>query len=102
MVDFNREVYGLLGLPFDAVTMSEAVNRVRRAASDRQRYFLSTPNLSFLISCLSEREFRDSVINSDLSVADGMPLVWMARLLGIPIRGRGPGWGLFEVLRGDP
>lgn len=101
MVDFNRDVYCLLGLPFDAVTMAEAVDRVRRAASDRQRCFLSTPNLSFLIGCLADRGFRDSVINCDLSVADGMPLVWMARLLGIPIRERVTGSGVFEALRCD-
>lgn len=101
MVDFNRDVYCLLGLPFDAVTMAEAVTRVRRATSDRQRYFLSTPNLSFLIGCLADSGFRDSVINSDLSVADGMPLVWMARLLGLPIRERVAGSGVFDALRGD-
>lgn len=101
MVDFNRDIHCLLGLPFDAVTMAGAVGRVRRAASDRQQCFLSTPNLSFLIGCLADRGFRDSVINSDLSVADGMPLVWMARLLGIPIRERVAGSGIFEALRGD-
>ncbi len=101
MVDFNRNVYCLLGLPFDAVTLSEAVDRVRRAAFSRQRCFLSTPNLSFLIGCLADRGFRDSIINSDLSVADGMPLVWMARLLGISIRERVAGSEVFEALRSD-
>ncbi|MBU1691824.1 MAG: WecB/TagA/CpsF family glycosyltransferase [Gammaproteobacteria bacterium] len=81
--------------------MAEAVGRVRRAASDGQRCFLSTPNLSFLIGCLADRGFRDSVINSDLSIADGMPLVWMARLIGIPIRERVAGSGVFEALRCD-
>jgi N-acetylglucosaminyldiphosphoundecaprenol N-acetyl-beta-D-mannosaminyltransferase len=102
VVDFNRDIYCLLGLPFDAITVAEAVGRVRRAVSDRQRCFLSTPNLSFLIGCLADHGFRDSVINSDLSVADGMPLVWVARLLGIPIRERVAGSGMFEALRGNP
>jgi N-acetylglucosaminyldiphosphoundecaprenol N-acetyl-beta-D-mannosaminyltransferase len=62
MVDFNRDVYCVLGLPFNAVTMTQAVERVRRAGSSQQRYFLSTPNLSFLIGCVADREFRDSVI----------------------------------------
>lgn len=101
MVDFNRDVHCLLGLPFDAVTLDEAVDQVRRAVSDRQRCFVSTPNLSFLIGCLSDSQFRDSVINSDLSVADGMPLVWMARLLNIPIQERVAGSAVFEMLRGD-
>ncbi len=40
--------------------------------------------------------------NGDLSIVDGMSLVWMARLHGIPIRERVTGSGMFEVLRGDP
>ena len=79
---------GLLGLPFDAVNMADAVQRVRDAAAQRTPCFISTPNLNFLINCLTDDQFRDSVINSDLSIADGMPLVWIARLMGIPIRTR--------------
>jgi N-acetylglucosaminyldiphosphoundecaprenol N-acetyl-beta-D-mannosaminyltransferase len=33
-------------------------------------------------------------------VADGMPLVWLARLMGIPLRGRVAGSSVFEALRG--
>lgn len=99
MDDFDRDVYCLLGLPFDAVDFAAAMGRVRDAVARREPCFLSTPNLNFLIACQSDAAFRDSVINSDLSVADGMPLVWMARLLGIPIRERVAGSGLFEGLR---
>ena len=96
--DFNRKVYCILGLPFDAVTMPEAVQRIRDAAASRSPCFLSTPNLNFLIGCQSDISFRNSVINSDLSVADGMPIVWLARLLGIPITERVAGSDLFEQL----
>jgi N-acetylglucosaminyldiphosphoundecaprenol N-acetyl-beta-D-mannosaminyltransferase len=96
--DFDRPVYCLAGLPFDAVDMAGALERVRRAAATGEPCFLSTPNLNFLIGCQGDGAFRDSVIHSDLSVADGMPLVWMARLLGIPIHERVAGSGLFEAL----
>jgi N-acetylglucosaminyldiphosphoundecaprenol N-acetyl-beta-D-mannosaminyltransferase len=99
MVDFNRQVFCLLGLPFDAIDMTTAVQRTRQAAASRRGLFISTPNLNFLIGCSADDEFRNSVINSDLSIADGMPLVWVARLLGIPIRNRVTGSGLFERLR---
>ncbi len=102
MVSFNRDIHCILGLPFDAITLAGAVELVRNAASSRQPCLLSTPNLSFLVSCLSDRDFRDSVIHSDLSVADGMPLVWVARVLGIPIKERVAGSGLFEALCDDP
>ncbi len=99
MDDFDRDIWCLLGLPFDAVTMAQAVARVRAAAASRARCFVSTPNLNFLVAAQSDAAFRESVIDSDLSVADGMPLVWLARVLGVPIRERVAGSDLFEALR---
>lgn len=96
---FERNVHCLLGLPFDAVDIDEAVRRIRAAAARRRPYLLSTPNLNWLIACLTDDPFRKTVIESDLSIADGMPLVWIARLLGIPIRKRVAGSTLFDTLR---
>ena len=96
--DFERNVHCLLGLPFDAVGMPDAVRLVRAAADSRRPYFVSTPNVNFLIGCLGDRPFRHSVLNSDLSIADGMPLIWVARLLGVPLRERVAGSDLFMNL----
>lgn len=95
----DRNLVCLGGLPFDAVGMDEAVDRVCAAAKTRQPLFVSTPNLNFMIAAQHDAAFRDSVVHSDLSIVDGMPLVWMARLLGLPVRERVPGSGLFEALR---
>ncbi len=100
-VDFNRKVYCLLGLPFDAMDMTEVVRHLRQAARERRPCFLSTPNLTFLIGCRADSRFRDSVIHSDLSIADGMPLVWIAKFLGIPIRERIAGSSVFDALGND-
>lgn len=100
--DFQRPVYCILGLPFDAITMEQARATVTAAARSRQRCFFSTPNLNFAVAGLDGGEFRDSVIRSDLSVADGMPLVWIAKLLGLPITERVAGSALFEALRNRP
>ena len=97
--DFHRDVHCILGLPFDAVDLAGAEDTVRSAATKRSRCLLSTPNLNFLIGCLSDTDFRESVIRSDLSIADGAPLVWVSRLLRIPVRERVAGATLFEVLR---
>ncbi len=99
--DFSRDVHCLLGLPFDAVSKTSAVQQIIFAAANRSPCFLSTPNLNFLIASQSDSAFRNSVINSDLSVADGMPIVWIARMLGIPIRERVAGSDLFEQLRAN-
>lgn len=97
--DFDRNVYCLGGLPFDAVDMPDSLSILKSAAKNQTRCFLSTPNLNFLIASHSDAAFRDSVIQSDLVVADGMPLVWIAKLLRIPIRERVAGSSLFEALR---
>ncbi len=99
--NFDRNVHALLGLPFDAVGMSEALQSLQIAASSRKRCFFSTPNLNFLISCLHDAPFRDSVIHSNLSIADGMPLIWIARMLQIPLPERVAGSSLFERLLAD-
>lgn len=99
---FENDAIGLLGLPFDAVTMDEAERRVRSAVRTRRRLFLSTPNLNFLIAAQSDEAFRRSVLDSDLSLADGMPIVWISRLLGAPLPERVTGSGLFERLRERP
>ncbi len=100
--DFQRPVYCILGLPFDAISMEQATARIIDAARSDQRCFFSTPNLNFAVASLEGGSFRDSVIRSDLSVADGMPLVWIAKLLGLPITERVAGSTLFEVLRNRP
>jgi N-acetylglucosaminyldiphosphoundecaprenol N-acetyl-beta-D-mannosaminyltransferase len=99
MGGFHRDVWCLLGLPFDALTMSQAVAQVRAAAASRSRCFISTANLNFLITATADEAFRESVVDSDLSLVDGMPLVWLARVLGLPIRERVAGSDLFETLR---
>ena len=101
-VGFQREVVCLLGLPFDVIDVAGAVDHVRRAAAEGARCFVSTPNLNFAMAARGDAAFRDSVLHSDLNLADGMPLVWIARLLRLPIRERVSGAGLFERLVAHP
>lgn len=97
--DFDRDVHCVLGLPFDAVDTAQAVDKVRRAAATGTRCFLTTPNLNFAIAARVDPHFRNSVLRSDLSVADGMPLIWVARLMGVPLPERVAGSTMFERLR---
>jgi N-acetylglucosaminyldiphosphoundecaprenol N-acetyl-beta-D-mannosaminyltransferase len=97
--DFNRRVVCILGLPFDALTVEESEAALALAIRTGRRCFFSTPNLNFLISSMGDAVFRDSVIRSDLSFADGMPIIWIARALGLPVHVRVAGSTLFERLR---
>ena len=95
--DFGRKIYCVLGLVIDGVTSAQTISRIDLAIRQRTRFFLSTPNMNWITTSRVDSEFRDSVLSSDLSIADGMPLVWAARLIGLPIK-RIAGSDLFESL----
>ena len=97
--DLARNVYCVLGLPIDALDMSTILRRIDAAAASRTPFLISTPNLNFLVNSRSDSEFRESVLDSDLCPADGMPVVWIARLIGVPIRQRVSGSDIFEALK---
>ena len=99
---FARDVVCIGGLPFDVVDLKGAVVRLRDAARSRTRCFVSTPNLNFVIAARRDAAFRHSVLRSDLSLADGAPVVWLARGLGLPLRERVAGADVFEALRAHP
>jgi len=94
----ERKVWSILGLPFDEVNLEDSVEHLYQDIERSNKCFLSTPNLNFAITTQSDDAFFQSVIDSDLSVADGMPLIWVAKLLGIPLTERVAGSTLFEQL----
>jgi N-acetylglucosaminyldiphosphoundecaprenol N-acetyl-beta-D-mannosaminyltransferase len=97
--DLTREVYGVLGIPVDAIDMATVLRRIETAAAGVAPFLISTANLNFLVTSRSDEEFRASLLLSDLCTADGMPIVWIARLLGIPIKARVAGSDIFEALK---
>ena len=98
--DLFREVYCVLGMPIDAIEMPAVLHSIEAAAANTAPFVISTPNLNFLVNMQTDPEFRESLLLSDLCPADGMPIVWIARLIGIPIKRRIAGSDIFEALKG--
>jgi N-acetylglucosaminyldiphosphoundecaprenol N-acetyl-beta-D-mannosaminyltransferase len=97
--DLAREVYCILGTPVDAIEMPAVLQRIKAAVASAAAFTISTPNLNFLVNSQSDREFRETLLLSDLSPTDGMPIVWIAQLMGIPIKHRISGSDIFEALK---
>ncbi|MGO9825814.1 MAG: WecB/TagA/CpsF family glycosyltransferase [Steroidobacteraceae bacterium] len=97
--DLSREVYCILGMPIDAIEMPAVMQSIEMAAASAVPFVISTPNINFLVNSLNDPEFRESLLLSDLCPADGMPVVWIARLMGIPIKNRIAGCDIFEALK---
>ena len=101
-LSFIRNQYCLLGLPFDAVSLKEAAAIISESIEQQTPCCVSTPNLNFTVMAQDDPEFYNSVIESDLVVADGMPLIWVAKLLNLPIEERVAGSDLFAYLSNQP
>jgi N-acetylglucosaminyldiphosphoundecaprenol N-acetyl-beta-D-mannosaminyltransferase len=95
--DFHRPMFCLLGVAFDIVEMPAVLARMKQAARERNRVVLSTPNVNNIVTVQRNAAYRDAVAGCELVVPDGMPLVWLARLLGIHTR-RIAGSDLFQLL----
>lgn len=72
---------------------------LRRSVQTGKRCLLATPNVNFVAEAIRDSGFRDFLLRADMATADGMPLVWLARLMGLPIRERASGADIFDTLR---
>jgi N-acetylglucosaminyldiphosphoundecaprenol N-acetyl-beta-D-mannosaminyltransferase len=97
--DLSREVYCIMGIPIDAIEMPGVLERIDTAALAATPYLISTPNLNFMVTSQTDPQFRDSLLLSDLCPPDGMPIIWIARILGLPIKRRTAGSDMFEALK---
>ena len=86
-------------VPIDVTTMRSVVHHIEMAAASATPLLISTTNVNFLASSRRNSEFRDSLLSSDICTPDGMPIVWLSRLLGIPVRERVAGSDLFDLLK---
>ena len=72
----------ILGVPFDAIAMPDAVELVDRMILSRKPHYIVTPNIDFVVQAQSDVELHRILFNAHLLVCDGTPLVWASRLLG--------------------
>lgn len=97
--DLSRNVYGVLGLSLDAIDFPNLLQSLETAVEKGAPFLISTPNVNFLITSQKDEEFRESILQSDMCLVDGMPLIWIAKLLRVPINERVAGSDLFGRLK---
>ena len=75
----------ILGVPVDALTMEEALDRIDRTIVERGRLQIGVINVAKLVLMRRDSSLRADVLSSDLILADGLPIVWASRLLRRPL-----------------
>ncbi|GGS90553.1 hypothetical protein GCM10010156_56150 [Planobispora rosea] len=96
----RRRVH-VAGLALDPMTEGEVVDHVIAALKRGEGGHIVTPNIDISRAVSRDPDLRALIEGADLAVADGMPLVWAARLLRTPVPARVTGadliWSLSEA-----
>lgn len=88
----------LMGVGIDSVTETDAVDRVLRGIAEGRGGWIVTPNIDILRQAARDASLRRLISTADLSVPDGMPLVWASRVLRRPLPARVAGSTLIWTL----
>jgi len=86
------------GVPIDVVDEHQAAERLMAAVGAGGTLQVSTVNLQFLVTARRRPDVRRALNGTGLNVADGAPVMWLARLLDHPLPARVAGADLVPTL----
>ena len=84
----------------DAVTFDGALVVIEALVRSGQGGSVFTPNVDHVVTAEDDAAFRAAYDEVSLSLADGKPILWAARLLGTPLPEKVSGSDLIEPLLG--
>ena len=88
----------ILGVPFDNVSMTEAIQAIEKMIASGLPHYVVTANVDFVVQARDDVELRHILFDAHLVLCDGTPLLWASRVLGNPLRERVAGSDLVPLL----
>ena len=88
----------MMGCRIDNLSMEETLVRIEEFIRSGQPHQHVVVNVDKLVKASRDPDLRRIINDCALVNADGMPVVWAARLLGKPLKERVAGIDLFEAL----
>ena len=98
MTNALQHSVAVMGLPLANVTASEAVHQIESLIHSGGTHQVATANLDFWLNSLNDVHLHRIIAGCSLVLPDGMPLVWISRLLGNPLKERVSGADLVPQL----
>lgn len=89
-----RNTVNVLGVNIDKVTFDEALNIAENLAKTQGVSAIFTPNPEIIMCAKEDREMREILNSADLCTADGIGVVYGAKILGDPVPQRVAGFDL--------
>lgn len=81
----------ILGVGFDDVTVKEAADRGGALLAQPGFHYVVTPNPELVNMARGDEDYRNILNGADLVLPDGIGVVYAAKILGRPLKGRCPG-----------
>ena len=78
----------ILGVRFDSLTRQEAAQAGAALLEAPGFHYAVTPNPEFLLAAEKDASFRKILNEADLTLPDGIGVIYAARILGRPLQGR--------------
>lgn len=95
----NMQEINLFGIKINPLTMQETITYIENNIICHKTNIKHTVvNVAKLVYLQKDKKLKEAVISSDLVNVDGMPILWVARLLGQRIPERVAGIDLFQAL----
>ena len=88
----------ILGVGFDNVTMEQAVAEGVRLLHTEGAHYAVTPNPEIVEICRADPEAMEAVNGADLVLADGIGVIYGAKLQKTPLKARVPGIAFAQKL----
>jgi N-acetylglucosaminyldiphosphoundecaprenol N-acetyl-beta-D-mannosaminyltransferase len=85
-------------LRLDVLKRSEAIDAIVRLVRDGRGGTVFTPNVDHIVQAEHNEVFREAYERTSLSLVDGTPVLWAARLLGTPLPEKLSGSDMFDPL----
>ena len=80
----------ILGVPFSHITLEQTIERIEQMIHSRRSHYVVTANVDFLVQARSDVELHRILVEADIVLCDGQPLVWASRWLGRRSKVPGP------------
>ncbi len=94
----DRPIYELFGIPINALSMADTLKMVDEAVRERSRLLIGVVNAAKAVNVGRNAELREAMSRCDITLADGIAVVWGLRVLGQKLPERIPGIDLMQAM----
>ena len=81
----KHDTVSLLGVRLSSLRMNELLDITDEHIKNREKLLIGVVNVAKLVKMQKDTVLRRSVQEADLTLADGMPIIWLSRMLREPL-----------------